>query len=483
MASRNILIIVLALLLLAFSASADCNYNLIVREGINFGTQLQNSTVSDTFVINNTGNCSLSNVRVEPSADSEYLARVNSSSSFNLGAINASESRTLLASAFIPKDEADGNHSIGSINILSDQINLTSSMYVNIRGKLQLVSIDVTIEDEEDNNIDEEADGYEIEKKATLGDTIDFSIKVKNDYDTNDDVSINNVLVTVAIDKLDIEEESEEFDLSEQDTQTVDISFSIPDDADMKDYDVDITIKGKDDDGIKHELKRNFILVVKKDSNDLRITKFNLSENRIDCVRRIRIAAEVVNYGDGKERDVIYTISNSELGININEIAGKLSDDLDKDDSGFFKIYPITIGDSAKAGVYPLQMDAYRNTDDWEARKIVNLEVKDCINEATAEEPAAIEAEEPPAEAAVAENQTSAAAEGSEAVRASLLKAKAVATKETNLTENAGVIALVALGNLIALAAVVLFAVKFIIKGKKPSKKKEGAEEETGEKH
>ena len=391
---RIILEFIIAALLLAASAYADCSYNLAVVNGIDFGTQTSNSSIIDNiFTINNTGNCSLSDVTIITDAASKYNVLFNGSSALNTGNMSIGAAKTLRVSAFIPRDEPDGNRSIGSVTVLSAERNFISllNMPVYVQGKLLILSVDVKVEGEEDSNIDDNPDGYEIDKKATLGDTIEFSIKVKNDYDSDSDVSINNIGINVDIDNMDIDEDAEDFDLSEQDTVTKDITFVIPDDADMNDYDVEITINGKDDDNIKYELKRTFILRVEKKSTDLRITAFNLTKNMVECNRKISIIAEVTNYGDGKERDVVFTIKNSDLGININEIAGDLDDNLDEDDSSFRKVYNLDIKDDAQARVYMLQMDAYKNTDDWEARKALYLEVKNCIKEEPEEAAAIIE--------------------------------------------------------------------------------------------
>jgi len=129
----------------------DPVYN-IDKRNINFGTVDQNQTVTTTFNIENTGNAKLTGVYLSSAnIDSKYNVTFNQTTPFNL---DVNQIKTIPISFYIPENEKTGEHSIGSIDVISNEYNFTSaySLYVNIEKKLIIDRIDAYINKDIDGN-------------------------------------------------------------------------------------------------------------------------------------------------------------------------------------------------------------------------------------------------------------------------------------------------------------------------------------------
>jgi len=337
----------------------------------------RNETTSKVFTLENAGNVPLHGITiVNYDIESKYNWTVNQSS---LGTMNPGETRQLSMSILIPLNEDSGNHSIGNIQIKSDEYNETFRLSTAVRNKLEIADLEVTIDGDTDSNIN---DGDEIGEKAKPESEIEFEIKIANNYDDRDnDIEIQDVVVTVTImdidDGDDLEEESESFDLDADEYKRVDIKFDLPLRINEGTYDVEIDVEGEDEEGIEHTVHWELKLEVDKKSHEVSIRRAVVSPSTLKCSRSATLNVEVINLGTHDEDETVLTITNSDLDIDISE-EFELNEDPDDDDNTYSKRVEIRLGSDFQAGNYPISIKLYYNTNILDDSRVVDLFVEDC---------------------------------------------------------------------------------------------------------
>ncbi|MFC1768334.1 hypothetical protein ACFLZX_01095 [Nanoarchaeota archaeon] len=246
--------------------------------------------------------------------------------------------------------------------------------------KLEIVDLDIKVGGETDKNVD---NGSSIGEDAKPGDTVSFSIEIKNIYDDDideEDIEIKDIEVDVTIfdidDDDDLEEDADEFDLDAGDKETVDVDFEIPWEVDEGDYEVEIKVKGEDDEGdFDHEIVWTLTLTVDKEKHEIIIKDSTLSPSVVKCTRDASLDVRILNIGSKDEDEVVLEVTNTDLGINIRETDLEL--DEGTDDNDYSKNIFID-ANGLKAGNYPITVKAYYDTSDLSDTETVTLTVQDC---------------------------------------------------------------------------------------------------------
>ena len=428
---------------------------------IDFGEVEQNETASTTFNIQNTGNAKLTSVNLSSaSIGSEHNVTFNQTILFDL---DIAEVKTITISAFIPFDEQTGEHSIGSINVLSDQYNFTPAytLNVNLESKLIIDKIDIDIDKNIDGNSVSDRinnNGETIDEKVRPGSEVRIEIKLKNQYTDDDDIDIDDVFITATLIEIeegeDIEEEIDEFGMDSDSSETKTLTFNIPLAVERGTYDLDIHIEGEDDLGIEHEIDWTIFLEVDKRTHDVNINELSLVPSTIKCSGSATLDIELINLGKRDEDEVKLEIYNDDLGIDIVERKIDLAEATEGDDI-YEKSVPIKVDKDVGPGTYPITIKAYYNDDLLDDLKIANLVVQACPTE---------ESEEQPEE----KNETIVVKQPSVDVSTPTQVSTGITTQiptttETSFTESPMYLGLIALGNIVVVGLLLFLVSKFLL--------------------
>ena len=347
---------------------------------------------SQEIVIENTGYEVLDDIEIAliPEYDENISMKLESgdyvtSTKLTLG---PGLSQKLIVRTFVSEREQSRKSKIGSIDITNKDIDQKMILvYQNPPSKLKIV--DVEIDDSEDD--------YSIDNNGHIddikpGSVLKFTVDVENKYDDddNDDYEIKSIEIQVEIRKIlkdgdkDLDEDTDSFRLDPDESEDRVLTFDIPLDVNDKSagYDVIITVDGRDGLGVNHEDTWNLDLFIEKEDHDLRIVRSDLASEELSCDRSTHLDLKIKNYGAEEEKDVVLEITNSEL--NINERYTSISDletDVFDDDSEFSRSFNLFIPEDAKAKEYPISVIVYYDDDEEDDKKIVNLDVKECITE------------------------------------------------------------------------------------------------------
>ncbi len=127
-------------------------------------------------------------------------------------------------------------------------------------SKLLIDKLDVKVGDRWSRNVD---NGETVSREAEPGDDVDFKIKFKNNFTDAEDLKIEDITATITIEEIDdgedLDEESKEFDIREDDDKTVTISFKVPIEVEEDTFDVKIEAEGEDENGTDHSVEFAFI--------------------------------------------------------------------------------------------------------------------------------------------------------------------------------------------------------------------------------
>ncbi|MBI2652581.1 hypothetical protein HYX00_03900, partial [Candidatus Woesearchaeota archaeon] len=137
----------------------------------------------------------------------------------------------------------------------------------------------------------------------------------------------------------------------------------------------------------KTELKLK--LEVKKQSHDIRITKVLLNPSIVDCNRKAKLTADVVNAGSNAENEIALEFRNANLGINSFDrgISLESSDEASDEEKTHTKTLNIEVPSFLNAGTYQFLINLYWKNFVLFDKKTVDLIVRDCISGATKTKP------------------------------------------------------------------------------------------------
>ena len=122
-------------------------------------------------------------------------------------------------------------------------------------GNLIITDVDVKVDSLTSRNLDY---GDEISRIAEPSSIVIFQIEVKNNHATLD---MEEVEMVVTIDDLDLEETTSQTDLNDNQDKTLSVTFTLPSDAEERDYEVFIEVEGELN-NITHKVEYDLDLVV-----------------------------------------------------------------------------------------------------------------------------------------------------------------------------------------------------------------------------
>jgi len=340
-----------------------------------------NTTITDTFTVNNTGTLGVNGITVSLSGLSEFNIKFNETS-FNLA---AGQSKVITLTAEIPEEKEIGTYS-GTVTVGNGSVTTTMALDLRVKTYLEINDLDIEIDNENDNNVE---DADTIGPDARPESHIKFEIKIKNTYskDIEDDVSdIDNIFIKVTIEDIDdgddLEDESDEFDLDAGDTHRETIEFDIPLEVEEGEYNVVIYIEGEDGNGVEHTDKFEITLDVDKRSHEIITRTAEFRSATVSCSRTTILSAMFMNIGVMDEDEVYYKIESPSLGIDIKEeVPYEMDSDFDNDDNIFEKTFTFAIPENLLPGIYPVEIRTYYDKDRISNLKVVYLTVEDCVDD------------------------------------------------------------------------------------------------------
>lgn len=239
---------------------------------------------------------------------------------------------------------------------------------------LKINDIETNVDGDKRSGADE--DGGTI-KDVAPGSEITLEIEIENLYSEETNIKLIDVIAKGIIKKIDdgddIEEESDEENIRAGDKETIELEFEIPLEVKDKSYNLEVTIEGKDEKGIKYKQMIEFKVDVEKEKHDITI-KAELTNPILKCSRTTGLNLNIVNMGTNDE-DVVLKIINDELELN-EQLSFELDDDPFDSDSKYSNSVIISVDKEQEASIYLIRVRADYSSKTTE--KTVELEVKDC---------------------------------------------------------------------------------------------------------
>lgn len=263
----------------------------------------------------------------------------------NLDAVSSN----LIASAFktatltIQGLDASGNVvDSGSLDLNMQRKNrlLVDAVKWKVRGKSQTA--------------DEDNDKVENSKP---GDVVRIEFDIENDYNENDNVDIEDVEFRIESkdSELDLDEDEDLDDISANDKESGTFEFEIDEDTNDGNYDVLITLTGRDEHGAKHGEKALIRFEVERESHEVAIKSVTLSPEKVGCeATNAKLVVSYSNIGKADEDQVAIEIDAPTLKFN-----QRITDIELNEDDGDTNAFNIPIPAGLAAGTYNVEVKTF----------------------------------------------------------------------------------------------------------------------------
>ncbi len=347
-------LLLVALFILAAS-STSAALEVVESTGVNLSVDYHDfdrnsqTTLSKTvqFTVRNTGT---DNVTVQTATTG--LPSGYSAGSVGNTLVTAGGTATIAFTLNVPHQKNAGTETIGTI-VLSDTAGVQPSVSVpliqNTKSMLELNEVRVDYTDEDDESQRDEFDKndpspFDLENKVLIGTEVSVKFDIKNlfhkDYD--DDGTLEDIELSFDVDDDDLyqEEIDDEYSFEDVDSDeegTLTVTFIVSEEAETKDYDIEITLQADDGNNAVHKVERTLTLTVERKRDDVRITKAVIAPATITkCDTSFTLDATIKNLGKSRQRNVVFSIFSQKLGIDVKEASLEL-DPFDGDDDTFSK--------------------------------------------------------------------------------------------------------------------------------------------------
>lgn len=222
--------------------------------------------------------------------------------------------------------------------------------------------------------------------KLSLSDVNKIKVEVKNDH-TED---IDEIVVTVRIldvDGEDLDEESDEFDLSDGKEHEETLEFDLSnEDVDEEEYTIEVEVEGEDNDGNDYSDVETLTVEVDREKDDLIITKAELEDSQVFCSANSQttLKVKIKNIGENEQEGAKVTVKNAELDLNLQKANIDL-DDYAGSDNDYEATFALNL-EGTKQGTYTLDVAVYSEDDDLMDSEEVELQVVCAAETASQEE-------------------------------------------------------------------------------------------------
>ncbi|MGV8086860.1 MAG: hypothetical protein ACP5N1_04475 [Candidatus Woesearchaeota archaeon] len=368
---KNILF-TLMFLLIASSVYATTSFSLSTLD-IGSVDQSREQDTTALLTITNDGTETLT-MSLTSTLASSYNVRFSQSTL----TIAPNETKDITVTLFVPSTQNSGrillNGGIVATSTNFAELTRTANVYLTTASELEITK--VTIEIDGDENTLRDGDTYD-DEDLRAGTPIIVRVYVKNTFSSSEDVDIEDVEVDVrSSGDLDLDETDDLGDLGYGDKESVSFSAEIPSDADDgDDYDLDVTVNGRDENGALHEYSYSANLEINRESHEITIKSATISPKIVSCESRVTLNVEIENTGKYDEDEVVLSIFNEDLGIEQDFYAISL----DNDDN-LRKTYSFVLPNKTTLGQYDFIITSYYDSDEVSDIELVSLLVESCVN-------------------------------------------------------------------------------------------------------
>jgi hypothetical protein len=266
---------------------------------------------------------------------------------------------------------------------------------------LAFSDMEVEVDGETDDNVNAAGGSFE----AAPGESIELTVEVMNDYaSTTEDHKIKHIDVSIDVETFcshdlddSIEEDIRINDLEPDSDDDAVFRFQIPDCANEGNYDLDVSVDGKDENGTEYAIEETITISVDKDASSM-IMDFSI-DSAMSCeTREITVTVEAHNLGSMDE-DAGLLIINDDLDINRFEFMDLRTGKWTDEDTQFLTSYTFDIDDTVEPGEYNLRAEIEYTANPEGMARYVTVVVPECVaEEAVPEEESKEPAEEIPVE-------------------------------------------------------------------------------------
>ncbi len=343
-------------------------------------TQERNTTQNTAFIIENDGDfteiVAISTSNVPSNFNTQF-----SKTSTTL-APGATDSITLTLS--IPLSQDSGVRTIGQAVLSFSGTSNSKDIKLETASKLKIEDVDVKVDGRTSSNLN---DGDTIGRDAQPEDDLEFDIPVKNLFSSSSNIDINDIEIKVTIQDIDdgddLDDDKSNIDANAGSDEKAKFKFKVPLQVDEDTYIVLITAEGDDDNGATHISSVKIRLKVNKESDDVRITKSDLTSDTLSCVRSSSIRVEIRNFGSDDQDDAAVVAVNRDIGLNARVDDINVDSNVDDDDNRFSRTFDFTVPESVRPGTYQIEVITFINNNNEMDKKLVPLRVQSCTSEPT----------------------------------------------------------------------------------------------------
>lgn len=307
----------------------------------------------ETFVLNDfTGTVTL------PSSYTFYADQKPATITFNDTSVSAGET----VKATLTSIDAEFSYSPFSFSypVGNGTENATLTLNVNKgycdfgnQGKLEIRSLKI------DNT-----NGYGDDEEWYPLDEIQLKVEVENNEDYElEDITVVWGIYNPVTGKWIIDDEEKNFDLDDDERNTVTINFQIdPEDLDSNREDYVLYVKAYSDDSDVGESEQCYseseTVKINLDSDFVILDDLKMTPEKALCGQEVQVTANVWNIGEDDQEDVYVVVYNKALGINEEIEVGDV-DSLEKEKISFV----ITVPEETEETSYKLQFWVYDEDD------------------------------------------------------------------------------------------------------------------------
>lgn len=382
--NKGIIAALMAVMLMAVFASGAAEIGLSAETlSVN---EKPTKGFSTSFSVTNNGTVNLSGLTVAlTSAD---LTNFNTSLTPSSFSLNVNQTQIITVSGTIPRSiNTRLSPFKGTITVGNAQASRSLSLQVTAASQLDFDNVKAEV-DGKTKSVD---DGDSV-KDVKPGTKLIIRGDVRNLFTDNDDITIEDVTVTVIIENIDdgddLEEEDDVGDIDADEKESFKVEFEIPDDVDQDEFDITIEAEGDDENGAKHQVELKDVTIdVEKDKHDILITKAVVSPTKVSCTRSISMNIDLKNQGRSDEDEVVLRIENANLAIALEDTAVPEIEEGTGDDTELSKSYSFKIADDVSPGTYPISIRAFYETDVLSDIKTADVAVEECRQAGTSVPP------------------------------------------------------------------------------------------------
>jgi uncharacterized membrane protein len=204
---------------------------------------------------------------------------------------------------------------------------------------------------------------------------VTLTVYVRNNFGSSDRVEIRDITVDVrSAGDLDLDDSNDVSDLDYGDKDYVTFDADIPSDADDgDDYDIDIEVTGRDENGVWHSDTFSTNIEVSRESNEISIMSAKFSPQKVACGGKATISIELENTGKYTENNVQLEIRSDVLDIE----KMYYESDMRKDDTAR-ESYTFTIDSKIEPGLYDFIITSFYDVKKESDIQVVTLEIGSC---------------------------------------------------------------------------------------------------------